>query len=108
MQVRDRALLAKVFADNGPPMARVARHAGVSRQFVAMLVNGQKTTCSERVGHLIAEFLQVPVTDLFAPSESTTTRPNDQGGTTARRVASERLPGHAQPSRRRGKSGTAA
>ena len=62
--------------------ARLARYAGVSRQFIWQVVTGKKSTMTPRVAENIAEALGVPVGMLFVPSVASKTDQNDN-----RRVA---------------------
>lgn len=70
MKLRDRTLLTRYIEDREFSQARVGRHAGVSRQFVHMLVTGGKDTCTPEVGRLIEECLGVLPGTLFVPNES--------------------------------------
>lgn len=73
MQLRDRELLARYMEANDFTQARLGRYAGCSRQFIHMLVQGDKNTCTEKVGRRIEEGLRVLPGTLFAASESSTT-----------------------------------
>lgn len=53
--------------------ARLARHAGCSRQFVHQLVKGQVPGCSDEVAAKIEDFLGVLPGTLFMPSRSRAT-----------------------------------
>lgn len=52
-------------------MARLARYAGVSRQFIHQVLKGQKKSMTPRVAENIAEALDVPLGVLFLPSVAT-------------------------------------
>lgn len=51
--------------------ARLGRAAGTSRQFIHLLIVGERSSCSERVGKRIEEALDVPPGTLFLRCEST-------------------------------------
>ncbi|UFU03474.1 helix-turn-helix transcriptional regulator [Ruania suaedae] len=75
MKLRDAGLLAKYMEANDFTQARLGRYAGCSRQFIHMLVNGEKSTCTRPVGERIEEALRVLPGTLFVPNESPTARP---------------------------------
>lgn len=50
---------------------RLGRYAGCSRGFISHLTSGRKNSCSAVLAERIAEALDVPLTILFTPSEST-------------------------------------
>lgn len=75
MKLRDPGLLARYMEANDFSQARLGRYAGCSRQFIHMLVTGEKRTCTTEVGRLIEEALRVLPGTLFAPNESPTMRP---------------------------------
>ena len=75
MKLRDPALLTGYMTMNDFTQARLGRYAGVSRQFIHMLVTGEKTTCTRHVGERIEEALRVLPGTLFMSNESPTTRP---------------------------------
>jgi transcriptional regulator with XRE-family HTH domain len=85
MKLRDRDLLARYIKDRGYSQARLARHAQCSRQFIYMLLTGEKSTCSKEIGALIEEALNVLPGTLFDPRESPGARRADQRGTTRKR-----------------------
>lgn len=87
MRLRDRELLAKYMAANDFTQARLGRYAGRSRQFIHMLVTGEKTTCTPEVGQRIEEALRVLPGTLFVARESPTERPRVSRSTTRGRVA---------------------
>ena len=53
--------------------ARLGRVAGTSRQFIHLLIVGERSSCSERVGKRIEEALDVPPGTLFLRCESPVT-----------------------------------
>lgn len=75
MQLRDAGLLAGYMEMKDFSQARLGRYVGCSRQFVHMLVTGEKKTCTPQVGALIEEALGVLPGTLFVPNESRKTRP---------------------------------
>lgn len=75
MRIRDTVLLAANMEHKQVSQARLARHADVSRQFIHMLLTGERRTCSRRVATLIEEALDVIPTTLFLPEESRAIRP---------------------------------
>ena len=75
MKLRDPQLLAGYMKMNDFTQARLGRYVGVSRQFIHMLVTGEKNTCTKQVGELIEEALRVLPGTLFVPNESPQTRP---------------------------------
>lgn len=75
MKLRDADLLVAHMKHHDFTQARLARAAGCSRQFIHLLVTGQKKSCSARVGSRIEEALDVPATTLFLPMESPVRRP---------------------------------
>lgn len=76
MKLRDRGLLARYMAANDFSQARLGRFAGCSRQFIHMLVTGERDTCTPEVGRRIEEALRVLPGTLFVPRESPTSRPS--------------------------------
>lgn len=75
MKLRDAGLLARYMEANDFSQARLGRYAGCSRQFIHMLVTGEKRTCTPEVGRLVEEALRVLPGTLFTPNGSPTTRP---------------------------------
>ena len=73
MRLRDPELLMRYMTANQFSQARLARCAGVSRQFVNQLVHGDRRTCTNHVGRLIEEALSVLPGTLFVPEVSPTT-----------------------------------
>ena len=74
--------------------ARLARYAGCSRQFISLLLKGEKKTCTPKLATNIAEALGVPLSLLFVPSLSSSA---DQVGKQADPTAKKTAP----PSRKR-------
>lgn len=74
MQLRDAELLARYMESKDFSQARLGRYAGCSRQFVHMLVTGEKKTCTPQIGALIEEALGVLPGTLFVANESRKTR----------------------------------
>lgn len=83
MRVRDAALLIAHMDHSDMSQARLARHAGRSRQFIHQLVTGEKNTCSREVALRIEEALHVLPTTLFLPQESPVKRRSARSGRTA-------------------------
>lgn len=75
MKLKDAGVLVAFMTAGDFSQARLARYAGVSRQFIHQLVTGEKRTCTPRVGSLIEEAFRVPPGTLFVSNESPTTRP---------------------------------
>ena len=75
MRVRDTELLVRYMENADFSQARLARYCGCSRQFIHLLVTGQRTTCTKQIGELIEEALSVLPGTLFVPQKSTTSRP---------------------------------
>ncbi|MFD6030513.1 helix-turn-helix domain-containing protein [Cellulosimicrobium funkei] len=75
MKLRNPELLVAYMDEKKFSQARLARYAGVSRQFIHMLTTGQKTTCRPEVGGLIEEALGLLKGTLFDPKESPPARP---------------------------------
>lgn len=70
MKLRDRKLLKRYMDDRDMTQARLGRHADCSRQFIHMLVSGEKKTCTPMVAKRIEEALGVLEGTLFDPKES--------------------------------------
>lgn len=84
MQVRDPELLVKYMENADFSQARLARYVGCSRQFIHLLVTGERSTCTKQIGALIEEALRVLPGTLFVPRLSpTTTRPASKRKTQA-------------------------
>lgn len=75
MKLRDRGLLAQYMEAGDFSQARLARYAGVSRQFIHQLVSGDRNTCTPAVGARIEEALRVLPRTLFVDSDSHSARP---------------------------------
>ncbi|WP_176460289.1 MULTISPECIES: helix-turn-helix transcriptional regulator [unclassified Rhodococcus (in: high G+C Gram-positive bacteria)] len=73
MQVRDPELIVKYMDKHDFSQARLARYCGCSRQFIFMLINGKRTTCTRQMGELIEEALDVLPGTLFVGKKSPTT-----------------------------------
>lgn len=76
MKVRDADLLVRYMENADFSQARLARYCGCSRQFIHMLVTGERSTCTKQIGELIEEALSVLPGTLFVPSSSHTTKRN--------------------------------
>lgn len=76
MQVRDPELLVRYMENADFSQARLARYVGCSRQFIHLLVTGERSTCTKPVGDLIEEALRVLPGTLFVPRKSPTTTRN--------------------------------
>lgn len=84
MQVRDADLLVRYMENADFSQARLARYVGCSRQFIHLLVTGQRTTCTKQIGELIEEALRVLPGTLFVARKSpTTTRSTSKRGAVA-------------------------
>lgn len=75
MRLRNPRLLADYMAANDFTQARLARYAGCSRQFIHLLLKGERTTCTQHVGELIEEAVRVLPGTLFDRSVSPEKRP---------------------------------
>lgn len=76
MKLRDADLLRRYMEERDMSQARLGRYAECSRQFIYMLVSGQKTSCTPEVAKRIEEALGVLSGTLFDPKESPSTRHN--------------------------------
>lgn len=74
MKVRDADLLVRYMENADFSQARLARYCGCSRQFIHMLVTGERSTCTKQIGELIEEALSVLPGTLFVPNSSRTTK----------------------------------
>ena len=83
MQLRDPELLAEWMSEKDFTQSRLARYSGTSRQFIHLLVTGQRRTCTKQVGELIEEALGVVPRTLFVPHKSPTSKPNSSKRETA-------------------------
>lgn len=70
MRLRNPQLLANYMAANDFTQARLARYAGCSRQFIHLLLKGERRTCTIEVARLIEEAVRVLPGTLFDPSVS--------------------------------------
>lgn len=75
MRLRNPRLLADYMAANDFTQARLARYAGCSRQFIHLLLKGERTTCTQGVGERIEEAVRVLPGTLFDRSVSPVKRP---------------------------------
>jgi len=75
MKLRDPGLLVRYMEANDFSQARLGRYAGCSRQFIHMLVAGEKRTCTRAVGERIEEALRVLPETLFVSNGSPAARP---------------------------------
>lgn len=78
MKLRDPVLLVRYMEAQDFSQARLARYAGVSRQFVNQLVHGERRTCTTQVGSLIEEAMRVLPGTLFVSEVSPTTSTRDK------------------------------
>lgn len=70
MRLKSPDILRAFMDQKGFNMSRLARYAGCSRQFIHLLLKGEKTTCSEPLARALAEALDVPTVALFDRMES--------------------------------------
>ena len=70
MRLKDADLLIRYMEAKDMTQARLGRYADCSRQFIHMLVNGQKNTCTPAVAARIEEALGLLKGTLFEPNES--------------------------------------
>ncbi|MGN6413748.1 helix-turn-helix domain-containing protein [Flexivirga sp.] len=75
MKLRDRGLLVQYMDAGDFSQARLARYAGVSRQFINQLIHGDRLTCTPSVGEHIEEALRVLPGTLFVDSKSHAVQP---------------------------------
>lgn len=83
MQLRDPDLLVRYMENADFTQARLARYVGCSRQFIHLLVTGERRTCTKQIGDMIEEALRVLPETLFVPNKSSTTRRHVKGKKTA-------------------------
>lgn len=83
MQLRDPDLLVAYMKNADFSQSRLARYAGTSRQFIHLLVTGQRRTCTKQVGELIEEALHVLPKTLFVPNRSPDRKPKVSSRETA-------------------------
>lgn len=76
MRIRDPKLLVAYMDHKDFSQSRLARYVGCSRQFIHLLVTGQRTTCTKEIGNLIEEALDTVPGTLFLPQKSPVTRPS--------------------------------
>ena len=70
MRLRSTQLLADYMKAGDFSQARLARYVGCSRQFIHMLLAGERQTCTVAVGTRIEEAMRVLPGTLFAPVAS--------------------------------------
>lgn len=75
MRLRDPKLLAAYMEHVDMSQARLARHADTKRQYIHMLVNGDRRSCGPRIAKLIEEALGVLPGTLFMEQKSPANRP---------------------------------
>lgn len=83
MRLRNPELLAQYMEANDFTQARLARYAGCSRQFIHLLLKGERRTCTVDVARLIEEAVRVLPGTLFDPSVSSDVRQSVALGKTA-------------------------
>lgn len=76
MRLRNPQLLASYMEANDFTQARLARYANCSRQFIHLLLKGERRTCTVEVARRIEEAVRVLPNTLFDPSVSPVARPN--------------------------------
>lgn len=69
MKLRDPRLLKAYMMLAGINQARLGRRAGCSRQFIHMLLTGEKRSCRVDVADRIEEAVRVRSGTLFTPAE---------------------------------------
>ena len=69
MRLRDPRLLKAYMMLAGINQARLGRRAGCSRQFIHMLLTGEKRSCRVDVADRIEEAVRVRSGTLFTPSD---------------------------------------
>lgn len=74
MKLRDPQLLINWMEERKRKQSDIAKFAGVSRQFIHLLVTGQRSTCTPAVGREIERALSVVEGTLFVEHESPVTR----------------------------------
>jgi transcriptional regulator with XRE-family HTH domain len=84
MTLRDLDDLLELMERKDFNMARLARYAGCSRQFIWQICRGQKKSMTPKVAENIAEALDVPLGVLFLPSVASA---SDQNVKSTRRAA---------------------
>lgn len=86
MRLRSPQLLAAYMDANDFSQARLARYAGCSRQFIHLLLKGERTTCTKEIGTRIEEALRVLPDTLFVPSVSPEARQVVNAGRSMRKA----------------------
>ncbi len=71
MRLNSAETLRALMTQKGYSYERLARYSGCSVSFVSHLVKERKTSCSSQLAENIAEALDVPLSLLFAPGDST-------------------------------------
>lgn len=71
MNLTSLVILKELMKSKGFDQAKLARYAGCSQSFISQIVNGHKNSCSQELAAEISEALGVPMSVLFAASEST-------------------------------------
>jgi hypothetical protein len=84
MRLKDRHLLLKYMEAGDFTQARLGRYAGCSRQFIHMLISGERTTCTREIGTRIEEAMRVLPGTLFEVSMSPVRKRGESERTTAR------------------------
>lgn len=75
MRLRNAELLVGYMDAGDFTQARLARFAGCSRQFIHMLVTGERSTCTPEVAKRIEEAMRVLPGTLFDAHGSPSARP---------------------------------
>lgn len=83
MQLRDADLLANYMKIADYTQARLARRAHTTRQFIHLLVTGQRRTCTKQLAERIEAALDVPPGAIFVPIKSPTRKPKVRNAGTA-------------------------
>lgn len=65
MRLRNPDMLARYMEANDFTQARLARYAGCSRQFIYLLLKGERKTCTREIGQRIEEAMRVLPNTLF-------------------------------------------
>lgn len=74
MRLTSPKLLADYMEDRDFSQARLGRYAGCSRQFIHMLLTGDRHTCTVEIGRRIEEALNVLPGTLFVTAVSPETK----------------------------------
>lgn len=83
MRLRNPQLLADYMKANDFTQARLARYAGCSRQFIHLLLKGERTTCTVEIGRRIEEAVRVLPGTLFDRTVSPDREPTINGAKAA-------------------------